>query len=197
MTSPPVPASGAGSAGSGSPADAGEDAVPVSVRLGTVVPPEDPEDWRRPLTWLAAAGMLLAPATVVLWYVLAPPTGPARPMPGTWLIAGALVVGGVLTGSTQLRPMWAAAATLGSALFAALLVVLYAVAVSPEVRVGGPTPYLAEALTGAGAGLVGALVAATLMPAFTRMQSRLRRGLAPGAIGIAVSAIVVRLLLSA
>ena len=39
-----------------------DDDVPVSVRLGTVVPPEDPEDWTRPLTWVAAVGMLAAPA---------------------------------------------------------------------------------------------------------------------------------------
>ena len=37
-----------------------EDLVPVSVRLGEVVPPEDPEDWTRPLTWVAALGMLAA-----------------------------------------------------------------------------------------------------------------------------------------
>jgi cysteinyl-tRNA synthetase len=35
-----------------------DDLVPVSVQLGNVVPPEDPEDWTRPLTWAAAAGML-------------------------------------------------------------------------------------------------------------------------------------------
>ena len=174
-----------------------DDLVPVSVRLGTVIPPEDPEDWRRPLTWVAAGGMLLAPALVVAWFLLAPPSESARPAPGTWLIAGALVLGGVLTGTTQLRPMWATAATLGSALFGALLVVLYAVAVSPDVRAGAFSPILVQALTGSAAGLGGALVAATLMPAFARMRPRLRRGLAPAAIGIAVSAIVVRLLLSA
>ena len=177
--------------------DAQDEVVPVSVRLGTVVPPADPEDWRRPLTWVAALGMLLAPALALVWSVIASPMQAAHPTPGTWLIAGALVVGGVITGTTQLRPMWAAAGTLGSALFGALLVVLYAVAVSPEVRAGTLTPYLVQALKGATAGLVGALVAATLMPAFTRMRSRIRRGLAPAAIGVAVSAIVVRLLLPA
>jgi hypothetical protein len=176
---------------------AAEESVPISVRLGTVVPPEDPEDWRRPLTWVAAAGMLLAPALVVLWFVIGPPAESARPVPATWLIAGAIVLGGVLTGTTQLRPAWAAAATLGSALFAALLIVLYAVAVSPEVRVGAFSPPVAQALSGSAAGLGGALVSATLMTAFSRMRSRVRRGLAPAAIGIAVSAILVRLLLPA
>ena len=195
MTPPP---STPGTAPSGPvTADAQDEVVPVSVRLGTVVPPADPEDWRRPLTWVAALGMLLAPALALVWSVIAPPMQAARATPGAWLIAGALVVGGVITGATQLRPMWAAAATLGSALFGALLVVLYAVAVSPEVRAGTLTPHLVTALKGSTAGLVGALVAATLMPAFTRMRSRIRRGLAPAAIGVAVSAIVVRLLLPA
>jgi hypothetical protein len=193
MTGPPTPASGSAPKGSA----AADEVIPVSVRLGTVVPPEDPEDWRRPLTWVAAAGMLLAPALVFLWAVIAPPAQSLHPAPGQWVIAAALVIGGVLTGTTQLRPIWAAAATLGSALFGALLVVLYAVAVSPEIRVGSLSPYLSQALTGSTAGLAGALVAATLMPSFSRMRSRIRRGLAPAAIGIAVSALVVRLLLSA
>jgi hypothetical protein len=178
-------------------ADAAEELVPVSVQLGTVVPPEDPEDWRRPLTWVAAAGMLLAPLLVLLWFWIGPPTQSARPVPATWLIAGAVVLGGVVTGTTQLRPAWAAAATLGSALFAALLIVLYAVAVSPEVRAGSFSPAIAQAVSGSVAGLGGALASATLMPAFARMRSRVRRGLAPAAIGIAVSAILVRLLLPA
>jgi hypothetical protein len=195
MTPPPPTAPGAvPSSALGAETD---ESVPISVRLGTVVPPEDPEDWRRALTWVAAAGMLLAPALVVLWFVSGPPAESARPVPATWLIAGAIVVGGVLTGTTQLRPAWAAAATLGSALFAALLIVLYAVAVSPQVRVGAFAPAIAQALSGSAAGLGGALVSATLMPAFSRMRSRVRRGLAPAAIGIAVSAILVRLLLPA
>jgi hypothetical protein len=193
MTQQPTPTSGSALTGSA----AEDEAVPVSVRLGTVVPPDDPEDWRRPLTWVAASGMLLAPVLVFLWAVIAPPAQSPHPAPGQWVIAATLVIGGVLTGTTQLRPMWAAAATLGSALFGALLVVLYAVAVSPEIRVGSLSPYLAQALAGSAAGLAGALVAATLMPAFSRMRSRVRRGLAPAAIGIAVSALVVRLLLSA
>lgn len=196
MTPPPPPAPGAVPS-SALGAETVDESVPISIRLGTVVPPEDPEDWRRPLTWVAAAGMLLAPALVVLWFVIGPPAESARPVPATWLIAGAIVLGGVLTGTTQLRPAWAAAATLGSALFAALLIVLYAVAVSPQVRVGAFAPAIAQALSGSAAGLGGALVSATLMPAFSRMRSRVRRGLTPAAIGIAVSAILVRFLLPA
>jgi hypothetical protein len=179
-------------------AEAADDLVPVSVRLGTVVPPEDPEDWRRPLTWLAATGMLLAPALALFMLAIWSPTASGRPAPATWLIAGALVIGGVLTGSTQQRPGWAAAATLGSALFAALLLVLFVAAVSPvALRTGTFSAQVAQTISGSAAGLGGALAAATLMPAFTRMPSRLRRGLAPAAIGVAVSAIIVRLLLPA
>ena len=69
-----------------------DDLVPVSVRLGAVVPPEDPEDWTRPLTWVAALGMLAAPIVAVAWFVIAPPTGRAR-RPGDHLVAAALAGG--------------------------------------------------------------------------------------------------------
>ena len=51
------------------PPAAEEEEVPVSVRLGGVVPPEDPEDWSRPLTWVAAIGMLAGPLAAVAWIV--------------------------------------------------------------------------------------------------------------------------------
>ena len=54
-----------------------DDLVPVSVRLGEVVPPEDPEDWTRPLTWVVALGMLAGPAVAFAWFALAPPTSGA------------------------------------------------------------------------------------------------------------------------
>ena len=64
----------------------GRQLVPVSVRLGNVVPPEDPEDWTQPLTWVAAAGMLAAP-TSDLAVVLAGATrvgdADARHLPGS------------------------------------------------------------------------------------------------------------------
>jgi hypothetical protein len=178
---------------SGGPSD---DRVPVSVRLGTVVPPEDPEDWRKPLTWVAAAGML-APALLGLgWFVLAPPFTSDDPVPATWLLAAALVAGAVVTGATQTGPAWSFAATLGSGLFGGLLTLLLATAVSPEPA-GIATPILVHAFVAGMAGVAGALVAATLMPTFSRMPSRARRGLAPGAIGIAVSALLVMLLFKA
>jgi hypothetical protein len=149
------------------PGAAEDDGVPISVRLGTVVPPEDPEDWTRPLTWVAALGMLAAPLLALAWFAVARPTATDRPLAGTFLVAATVVAGGVMTGATQIGPVRAFAGTLGAALFATV------------------------------AGLAGALVAATLMPTFARATTRLRRGLAPAAIGIALSAVVVRLLLSA
>ncbi|MGH2427949.1 MAG: hypothetical protein ACRDGV_03525, partial [Candidatus Limnocylindria bacterium] len=79
-----------------------DDAVPVSVRLGEVVPPEDPEDWTRPLTWMAALGMLLGPLMALAWFLAARPTEGHTPLLGTWLVAAALAGGAALAGSTQL-----------------------------------------------------------------------------------------------
>jgi hypothetical protein len=73
-----------------------EDLVPVSVRLGEVVPPEDPEDWTRPLTWVAALGMLAAPILVLGWFLAAPPQDAARGLPATGLVAVALAAGAAL-----------------------------------------------------------------------------------------------------
>ena len=73
--------------------DEGEDQVPVSIRLGTVVPPEDPEDWSRPLTWVAAIGMLAGPLAAVAWLQVARPTGSGSLLPGAVTIAVALVAG--------------------------------------------------------------------------------------------------------
>ncbi|MGH2454831.1 MAG: hypothetical protein ACRDHD_01025, partial [Candidatus Limnocylindria bacterium] len=68
------------------PNEAEDDLVPVSVRLGAVVPPEEPEDWTRPLTWAAAAGMLTAPAVAGGWLVVWPPVAASAPSLGTWLV---------------------------------------------------------------------------------------------------------------
>jgi len=81
-----------------------DDDVPVSVRLGTVVPPEDPEDWTRPLTWVAAVGMLAAPAVAAAWFVIAPPAGTAGPVAGTWLLAAVLVAGNPAREIKQINP---------------------------------------------------------------------------------------------
>lgn len=167
--------------------------VPLSVRLGTVVPPEDPEDWRRPLTWVAAGGMLLAPIMALAWLLVAPPADATHPLPGTWLLAFALVIGGVVTGSTQLRPAWAFAATLGSALFGALVTAVLTLVAAPQSADAVASPALVHVVLGSLGGLCGALAASTLMPTFARMRSRWRRGLAPAAIGMAAAALVVQL----
>jgi hypothetical protein len=173
-----------------------EDAVPISVKLGTVVPPEDPEDWTRPLTWVAALGMLAAPIVALAWFWLAAPTGSTRPVAGTWLVAAALVIGAVATGSTQIGPVRAFAGTLGSGLFASLVTVIIGAALAGQRQVGSASPTVAHAVLAAAAGLIGALVASTLAPALAGAASRLRRGLAPAAIGVAVAAVSLQVLFS-
>jgi FtsH-binding integral membrane protein len=177
-------------------APAEDDAVPVSVRLGTVVPPEDPEDWTRPLTWVAATGMLLGPLVALAWFLVAPPTEAADPVPGTWIVAAALVAGAVLTGETQRRPGWRFAGTLGCGLFGALLTVLFATILFHRTGLLADAPGLVHAFVASTAGTAGALAASTLMPALAGMPSRLRRAGAPAAIGIAVAALCVQLLFS-
>jgi hypothetical protein len=138
--------------------------------------------------------MLVGPLVALVWFLVAPPATADRPAPGTWLVAGALVAGAAVTGATQIGPVWAFAGTLGAGLFGAMLTTLFAVVLSPgrTVALGGSAT-LGQAFAASVAGLIGALAASTLMPALSRMPSRIRRAVAPGAIGIAVSAIGVRL----
>ncbi len=173
-----------------------EDAIPISVKLGTVVPPEDPEDWTRPLTWFAALGMLAAPLTALGWFWLAAPTASTEPVAGTWLVAVMLVIGAVATGSTQIGPVRAFAGTLGSGLFAALVTVIVGAALAGQRQVGAASPTVAHAFLAAASGLVGAVAASTLAPAFAGATSRARRSLAPAAIGIAVAVLCVQILFS-
>lgn len=173
-----------------------DDAVPVSVRLGAVIPPEDPEDWTRPLTWVAASGMLLAPLVALVWFVAWQPATSDAPLPGTWLVAAAVVIGGVLTGVTQIGPGRAFAGTLGAGLLGSLLTVIVGGVTAGERQVGTASPTVTHAFFAVIAGLAGVLAAATLMPALVRLASRWRRALAPGAIGVAVAALVVQLLFS-
>jgi hypothetical protein len=177
----------------------GEDLVPVSVGLGTVVPPEDPEDWTRPLTWVAAIGMLIAPAILVGWYLLAAPTDSVRPLVGTYAVALALVVGAAAAGGTQLGRARAVTGTLAAGLLGALLMVMVG-AVSGEVVsfcdckpgvVIPPSPTLAHAAAGALAGLAGSLPAAVAEGLAAGWWSRLRRGAVAAVLGALVTAFVL------
>lgn len=171
-----------------------DDSVPISVRLGTVVPPEDPEDWTRPLTWVAALGMLAAPIVAAGWFWIAPPRDAGELLPGTLAIAAAVVLGGVATGATQIGGARAFAGTLGAALFGALGAVIVGAIMTNERQVGAASPTLAHAFVGAVSGLVGALAASSVAPALAAMPSRARRMLAPGGIGLAVAILAASLL---
>ncbi|HET8777774.1 MAG TPA: hypothetical protein VFN76_08945, partial [Candidatus Limnocylindria bacterium] len=137
-----------------------DDLVPVSVRLGNVVPPEDPEDWTRPLTWVAALGMLAGPIATLAWFVSAPPIDGAHALPATFVVAAALSAGAAATGATQLGVARAWTATLGAGLFAALVVIILGVVMAGERQVGSASPTLEHAFGAAVGGLVGAGAAA-------------------------------------
>jgi hypothetical protein len=172
------------------PPDPG-DLVPVSVRLGTVVPPEDPEDWTRPLTWVAAIGMLAAPALALAWYAIAAPLDSTRPLPGTWVVAVALVIGAAAAGGTQIGRLRAVTGTLGAALLGALLVVAAGAVSAGERQLGSASPTLAHAVAAALAGLSGALPAAALGGLTAGSLSRVQRGAVAGALGLLVTAVVL------
>jgi hypothetical protein len=178
------------------PPDEGEDQVPISVRLGTVVPPEDPEDWSRPLTWVAALGMLAGPLAAVAWLGLARPTASGSLLPGAVAIALALVAGAVLTGSTQIGRSWAFAGTLGAGLFGALLVVVAGTVLAGERQVGVASPSLALSFLAAVAGAAGAGATALTAVALGDLVRPRRRWLPSGGVGVAAALIVVRLLAS-
>jgi hypothetical protein len=172
-----------------------DDLVPVSVRLGEVVPPEDPEDWTKPLTWVAATGMLLGPLVALGWFVLARPGG-SIPEPGTWLLAGAVAAGAVLTGATQRGGLRAWTATIAAALFAALVVIIIGVALSGERLGGVASPAVSHAFGAAVAGLAGAVAASPLAALLARVASRWPRLLVPGAAAVAVAVLIVWLLMA-
>ncbi len=163
-----------------------DDLVPVSVRLGAVVPPEDPEDWTRPLTWVAALGMLAGPLVALVWFLVAPPADDA-PLLGTYLVAAVLAGGAALTGSTQQGVARAWTATLGAGLFGALAVVLIGVVMAGERAVGSFPPTLAHAFAAAVAGLAGAAAAAIAAGALAGRAGRLLRTIVPLGIGAAVA----------
>jgi hypothetical protein len=174
-----------------------DDLVPVSVRLGAVVPAEDPEDWTRPLTWVAALGMLAAPAILLGWFLQAAPTDSARPLAGTYAVALALVVGAAAAGGTQLGRLRAVTGTLGAGLLGALLIVVAGALTAGEVHccevkwVAYASPTLAHAAAGALAGLAGCLPAALAQGLAARSLPRLPRGALAAALGALVTALVV------
>jgi hypothetical protein len=168
-----------------------EDLVPVSVRLGEVVPPEDPEDWTRPLTWVAAIGMLAAPIATFLWFLVAPPTQSTSALLATWIVATLLAIGAAATGATQQGAARAGTATLGAGLFAALVVVILGVVMAGERQVGSASPTLAHAFAAALAGLAGAAAAAVVAALVAGLGSRPPRFLA--ALGAAVAGVVLGL----
>lgn len=168
-----------------------EDLVPVSVRLGAVVPPEDPEDWTRPLTWVAAIGMLAAPIATLAWFLVAPPLRSAEALPATYLVAALLAAGAAATGATQQGIARAATATLGAALFGSLVVVILGVVMAGERQVGEASPTLAHALAAGVGGSVGAAAASVIAGLVARIDSRPIRFLLALVAGTAVAVLVV------
>ena len=170
-----------------------DDLVPVSVRLGQVVPPEDPEDWTRPLTWVAAAGLLAAPVVAFVWFALAPPyvppdiiaSGRNWPEPaslGTLLLACTVPFGAALAGATQQGAVRAFAGTLAAGLFAAVVTVAVGAAMAVERSPNGMSPTLMHALAASIGGMAGA-AAASLLSARVASAGRLLRVLGPGLVG--------------
>ena len=174
-----------------------DDLVPASVRLGNVVPPEDPEDWTRPLTWVAALGMLAAPILALAWFVVAPPADSSVALPLTHVVAALLAGGAAATGATQQDALRAATATLGAGLFAALGVVMLGVVLAGERQVGSASPTLAHGFAAAIGGLVGTGAAATIAAVVARLRSRWVRLLPPAAAGMAVAVALVGVVLPA
>jgi hypothetical protein len=172
-----------------------DDVVPVSVRLGEVVPPEDPEDWTKPLTWVAAAGMLVAPALTLSWFAVSPPAQTTPAVAGTWLVAASLAAGAVLTGATQQGAVRAWTATVATALFAALVVIVLGVAMAGERQIGAASPTVAHAFGAAVAGLAGALTASAPAAILAGSGARWLRLVAPGVAGVAVGLILVSVLM--
>jgi len=171
------------------------DAVPVSVRLGEVVPPEDPEDWTRPLTWVVALGMLSGPLVALGWFTIAPPLTATGAVPATYLVAGFLAGGAAATGATQLGVARAWTATLGAGLFGALLIVVLGAVVAGERQTGEVSPTLAHALIAALAGLAGAGAAAPAAAIMARLPSRPARFLPALVSGLVAAVVTVRIVM--
>jgi hypothetical protein len=170
-----------------------DDLVPVSVRLGDVVPPEDPEDWTRPLTWVAALGMLAAPIVTLAWFAVAPPTQSVQAAPATYAVGIALGGGAALTGATQQGIARAATATLGAGLFGALVIIVLGVVLAGERQVGTATPTLAHAFAAGLAGVAGAAVAAVIAAVVAGQRPIVRVAASVGVGAIAAASVVTAL----
>jgi hypothetical protein len=164
-----------------------EDLVPISVRLGNVVPPEDPEDWTRPLTWVAALGILAGPIATFAWFTVAPPRDGSAALPLTYLVAALLAGGSAATGATQLGRARAWTATLAAGLFAALAIVVLGVVTAGERQVGVASPTLAHGFAAALGGLGGAAAAALVAGIAAALGSRLLRFLPALGVGAMVA----------
>jgi hypothetical protein len=175
------------------PAD--DDLVPVSVRLGAVVPPEDPEDWTRPLTWVAALGILAAPIATLAWFLVARPLESEQALPATYLVAALLAAGAAATGATQQGIARAATATLGAGLFASLVVIILGVVMAGERQVGAASPTLAHALAATVGGSAGAAAGSVVGGLVARPYPRPIRFLLVFVAGTAVAIPVVGALL--
>jgi hypothetical protein len=160
-----------------------DDLVPVSVRLGTVVPPEDPEDWTRPLTWVAALGMLAGPIVAFAWFAVARPTS-AEAVPATFLVAAAIAAGGAVTGATQQGVARAWTATLGAGLFGALVVVVLGVVMAGDRAVGSAPPTVAQSVSAALAGLGGTVAASIAAAGVASSPPRAARIAVPTSVGV-------------
>ncbi len=171
------------------------DDVPISVRLGEVIPPEDPEDWTRPLTWVVALGMLAGPAAAAAWFIVGGPTSADRALPGTFLVAAALAGGAAVTGATQRGMARAGTATLGAGLFAALLVIVFGAIAAGERQAGASSPAMAHAFAAAVGGVGGALAASVVAAIVARVTSPVVRFGAAVPAGALVAAAGVAALL--
>lgn len=162
--------------------------VPPSVRLGQVVPPEDPEDWRRPLTWVVAAGMLAAPALAAAWFIVALPTDPYAAIPGTAVLAAAAAGGAAVTGASQRGAWRAVLGTLGAGLFSALALVAVGTTLADGAALGTA---VTAALAGSG-GCLGAAALAGLLAS----AGRARRYVSPAVAGGFAAVLLTELLFS-
>lgn len=161
--------------------------VPLSVQLGEVVPPEDPEDWRKPLTWIVAVGMLAAPLWAATWFALAPPSDPYAVKAGIAALAMLVASGAVLVGASQRGGLRALLGTLGAGLFAALGVIVAGSALASSTALG-------TAVVAAVSGMIGVLPAAAIGGALSE-AGRGRRLASPIVAGSLTALIAVEVLL--